>query len=255
MNDQSLEAVDVSMDFSGRTALVTGAAQGLGFAIAKMLCDAGARVVLVDLNPLVKKAAEDLSRAGAIAIGEVADVTSQEAVKALRARVNRQLGNIDILINNAGKYMPQAISDISGDDFDQLIAINLKSTFLVTQAFMTDLTSQSQGRIVNIASSDAYIAKVTNAHYAAAKAGVVSLTKTFAAELAPNVLVNGVSPGPIITETAKTQGWLEKAIAKNPLGRAAIPQDIGTVVMFLASKANCFMSGETVVVNGGHTMI
>jgi len=245
----------MSMDFSGRTALVTGAAQGLGFTIAEMLCNAGARVALVDLNPLVRKAAEELTRAGAVVIGEVADVTSQESVKALHARVNQQFGKIEILINNAGKYKPQAISDISSDDFDHLIAINLKSTFLVTQAFMGDLASLDNGRVVNIASSDAYIAKVTNAHYAAAKAGVVSLTKTFAAELAPNVLVNGVSPGPIITETAKTQGWLEKAIAKNPLGRAAIPQDIGTVVMFLASKSNRFMSGETVVVNGGHTMI
>ena len=141
----------MSMDFSGRTALVTGAAQGLGFTIAEMLCNAGARVALVDLNPLVRKAAEELTRAGAVVIGEVADVTSQESVKALHARVNQQFGKIEILINNAGKYKPQAISDISSDDFDHLIAINLKSTFLVTQAFLlvricTSSSGQKDGR-------------------------------------------------------------------------------------------------------------
>jgi len=154
-----------------------------------------------------------------------------------------------------GKYTPVAISDITEDEFDDLIAINLKTVFLVTQCFMKDLLEREFGRVVNIASSDAYIPKVTNAHYAAAKAGVVSLTKTFAAELAPHVLVNGVSPGPISTETAQSQGWLQNAIKKNPLGRAAEPSDIAEVVLFLASEKNRFINGETVIVNGGATMV
>ncbi|MFT5112848.1 MAG: 3-oxoacyl-[acyl-carrier protein] reductase [Parasphingorhabdus sp.] len=255
MNSNNEHTMDLSFDFSGRAVLITGAAQGLGFAMAEMFSDSGAKVVLVDIDPGVKQAAESLSRNGAEALGEIADVTDRDSIVAMQQRVAQQFGKIDTLINNTGKYLPQTISEISSDDFDQLIAINLKSTFLVTQVFMSDLKSHEDGRIVNIASSDAYVAKVTNAHYAAAKAGVVSLTKTFAAELAPNVLVNGVSPGPIMTETAKSQGWLVKAIERSPLGRAAAPQDIGTVVLFLASKANRFMSGETVVVNGGHTMV
>ncbi len=246
---------DLHLDFSGRFVLVTGAAQGLGFAIGEMFFHSGATVVLVDLNPGVEKAAANLDPTGVRAIAKIADVTSGKSVTALRDSVIGDIGQIDTLINNAGKYLPQKICDISSRDFDDLIAINLKGTFLVTQAFMETLAAGKQGRIVNIASNDAYVAKVTNAHYAAAKAGVVSLTKTFAAELAPNVLVNGVSPGPIKTDTAKTQGWLQQAIARNPLGRAAEPQDIGAVVLFLASLSNRFMSGETVVVNGGYSMI
>jgi 3-oxoacyl-[acyl-carrier protein] reductase len=243
------------MDFSGRTALVTGAAQGLGFALAEMLYESGASVVLVDRDPAVIAAAEKLSSDRGKALGHVADVTDAAAVSALRDWVKAELGAIDTLINNAGKYMPQKISEITEDDFDHIIAVNLKSTFLVTQAFMTDLSSHDSARVVNIASTDAHVPKVTNAHYAAAKAGVVSLTKTFAEELAPNVRVNGVNPGPIVTDTAKTQGWLQKAIAKSPLGRAAEPRDIGSVVLFLASRTNSYMNGETVMVNGGHTMI
>ncbi len=246
---------DVSVDFFGRTALVTGAAQGLGYTLAEMLYEVGASVVLVDLNPDVIASAGKLSSGKGKAIGRVTDVTNAESVSSLRDWVSSELGAIDTLINNAGKYMPQKISEISEEDFDHIIAVNLKSTFLVTQAFMSDLSSHDSARVVNIASTDAHVPKVTNAHYAAAKAGVVSLTKTFAEELAPNVRVNGVNPGPIITDTAKTQGWLEKAIAKSPLGRAADPRDIGSVVLFLASLTNNYMNGETVMVNGGHTMI
>lgn len=242
-------------NFTGRTVLVTGAAQGLGFAIAKMFSENGANVALIDLNPQVEQSAQKLNSGKGFALARIADVTNGDSVASMRDSVLDEVGRVDILINNAGKYLPQKIEDITEQDFDDLIAINLKSVFLITQAFMKSLASESDGRIVNIASNDAYVAKVTNAHYAAAKAGVVSLTKTFAEELAPNVLVNGVSPGPIATDTAKTQGWLMKAISRNPLARAAEPEDIGEVVLFLASQSNRFMSGETVVVNGGYSMI
>ena len=244
-----------SEDFSGRTALITGAARGLGREIGQMFHDRGARIILVDIDNRVEQTAADIDPESKTAIGKIADLTDDKSVALLREAVIQEIGDIDTLINNAGAYAPHAIRDISGSDFDERIAINLKTVFLTTQAFMDSLSSTQCGRVVNIASADAYRPKVTNAPYAAAKAGVISLTKSFAAELAPNVLVNGVSPGPIVTETAKTQGWLEQAIDKHPLGYAAVPKDIGRVVLFLASPSNKFMNGETVVVNGGTIMI
>ena len=244
-----------SEEFSGRTVLITGAAQGLGREIGQMFHDHGARIILVDIDKRVQQTAEDIDSGTTTAIGKIADLTDDTSVSSLRDAVVQEFGHIDTLINNAGTYAPHAIRDISGSDFDKRIAINLKTVFLTTQAFMDSLSSTQSGRVVNIASADAYRPKVTNAPYAAAKAGVISLTKSFAAELAPNVLVNGVSPGPIATDTAKTQGWLEKAINHHPLGYAAVPQDIGRVVLFLASPSNRFMNGETIVVNGGTIMI
>ncbi len=240
-------------EFEGRVALITGAATGLGYSIAQEFHARGAFTVMVDQSNEVKEKASVMGSSRVL--GLTADLTVRKEVEAARKEILRTCGTIDTVVNNVGKYTPVAISDITEDDFDDLIAINLKTVFLVTQCFMKDLLGQPFGRVVNIASSDAYIPKVTNAHYAAAKAGVVSLTKTFAAELAPHVLVNGVSPGPISTETAQSQGWLANAINRNPLGRAATPSDIAEVVLFLASEKNRFINGETVIVNGGATMV
>ncbi len=240
-------------EFEGRVVLVTGAATGLGSVIAQEFHARGAFTVMVDQSSEVEKKASSLSSSRVLGI--TADLTVRKEVEEMRKEILLTCGNVDTVVNNVGKYSPVAISDITEDEFDELIAINLKTVFLVTQCFMKDLLERKFGRVVNIASSDAYIPKVTNAHYAAAKAGVISLTKTFAAELAPYVLVNGVSPGPISTETAQSQGWLQKAIERNPLQRAADPCDIAEVVLFLASERNRFINGETVVVNGGATMV
>ena len=242
-----------SHEFEGRVVLVTGAATGLGSTIAQEFHARGALTAMVDQSNEVKEKASALGSSRVL--GLTADLTVRKEVEAVREEILLACGPIDTVVNNVGKYTPVAISDITEDEFDDLIAINLKTVFLVTQCFMKDLLEREFGRVVNIASSDAYIPKVTNAHYAAAKAGVVSLTKTFAAELAPHVLVNGVSPGPISTETAQSQGWLQNAIKKNPLGRAAEPSDIAEVVLFLASEKNRFINGETVIVNGGATMV
>ncbi len=198
-----------SEEFCGRTVLITGAAQGLGREIGQMFHDYGARVILVDIDNRVEQTAADIDPESKTAIGKIANLTDDDSVALLRDTVIQEFGDIDTLINNAGTYAPHAIRDVSGSDFDERIAVNLKTVFLTTQAFMDSLSSTQSGRVVNIASADAYRPKVTNAPYAAAKAGVISLTKSFAAELAPNVLENGTSPGPNVTETAKTQGWLE----------------------------------------------
>ena len=244
-------------DFSGDVAVITGAAQGLGFAVAGLLAKRGATVVVADVNASgAQAAARALQDAGCQAHAIDVDVTDEDAVNTFARTVRESVGGVGILVNNAGYYHAQPVPEIRSADFDRVLAINLKSVFLVTAAFMDDLCVARHARVVNIASNDAYVPKVRMAHYAAAKAGVVSLTKTFAEELAPHgVLVNGVSPGAIATETAKSQGWLPTRIASIPLRRAAEPSDIAEVVVFLASRANRFMTGETVVANGGYLML
>ena len=245
------------MDFAGNVVVVTGAARGLGACICRQFAARGATVGVADIDADgAERTAASLRADGARASAYAADLTVDAAVAALREAVLRELGTPTVLVNNAGAYPAQSLQEISGADFDRVLAINLKTVFLVTRAFMQDMAATGYGRIVNIASNDAYTPKPTMAHYAAAKAGVISLTKTFALELAPHgVLVNGVSPGPIATEVAKASDWLPKRILELPLKRAAEPEDIGEVVLFLASRANRFMCGETVVANGGKVML
>lgn len=244
-------------DFSGDIAVVTGGARGLGFAVAQSLAMRGAEVVLADIDETAaSRASARLRDDGLSAHAVRVDVTDAESVVAFSAQVRESVGRPGILVNNAGLYEAQMVREITAADFDRVLAINLKSVFLVTQALLDDLIVAEHARVVNVASNDAYVPKVRMAHYAAAKAGVISLTKTFAAELASEgVLVNGVSPGAIATETAKSQGWLADRIPMVPVGRAAEPEDIAEVIVFLASRANRFMTGETVIVNGGYHMV
>lgn len=243
--------------FENRIAVVTGAAQGLGLAIATLLGRRGAKVWLVDLDgPRVKDAAGTLADQGISAMSYVADITDEESLHGLRGEVLGNDGRIDVLINNAGMYPHEGIRDVTVESWDKVFDVNVKSMFLTTRTFMDPMIDAGYGRVVSIASNDAYTPKVTMPHYAAAKAGVISLIKTFAAELAPyQVLVNGVSPGAIATERAKGQDWLAKRIPQIPLKRAAGPEQIAEVVAFLASDKNQFMTGETVIANGGMLMV
>lgn len=246
----------MTAEFADQVAVVTGAARGLGLAIATLLAKRGASVVMVDRDATALQAAANVLRSSGFAIDDVAaDVTDEFALGALAADVKRNHGGPDVLVNNAGGWRYGGIREISNVDWDWTFAVNLKSAFLTSRAFIDMMIERRSGRIVNVASTDAYVAKPALVHYAAAKAGVVSLTRSLALELAPhNILVTGVSPGAIATETAKAQDWLQKRIASIPLGRAAEPDDIAEVVAFLASRRNRFIVGETVVVNGGMYM-
>jgi NAD(P)-dependent dehydrogenase (short-subunit alcohol dehydrogenase family) len=244
-------------DFSGDIAVVTGAARGLGQAVARLFASRGATVVVGDVDETGATAcAEALRGDGLLAHAVAVDVTDEASVAAFAQRVRDEVGRPGLLVNNVGYYAAQPVREIRAADFHRVMALNLTSVFLVTQALLDDLISAEHARVVNVASNDAYVPKVRMAHYAAAKAGVVSLTKTFAEELAGHdVLVNGVSPGAIATETAKSQGWLPTRIASIPLQRAAEPEDIAEVIAFLASRENRFMTGETVIANGGYLMV
>lgn len=243
-------------EFSGKVAVVTGAARGLGRAVAGLLAERGATVVLADIDAAVSAAAAAIMEKGASVSSQVLDVTVEDSWRDLRNQIESGPGHLDILVNNAGGWRYGSFLDLTDADWDWTFALNLKSVLLGCRVFAPTMIAQASGRIVNVASTDAYVPKPTLPHYAAAKAGVVSLTKSIAQELAPHgVLVNAVSPGAIATETAKSQGWLAERAKRIPLGHPAEPDDIAEAIAYLASPRNRFAVGETIVVNGGLAMI
>jgi 3-oxoacyl-[acyl-carrier protein] reductase len=238
----------------GQVAVVTGAAQGIGFAIARRLHADGAHVCLLDLD--LEAATKAAQRLGERADAFVADVTDEASLLAARDGVVGKHGRTDVLINNAGVYPHGTTREITAKEWDQVFAINTRGPFLAMRAFMDTMIDAQYGRMVSIVTIDAYVAKPNMPHYAASKAALLSIIKTYALELAPhNVLVNGVSPGAVATERAKSQDWLAKSIPNIPVQRAAEPEDIAEVVAFLSSPANRFITGETVIASGGAVMV
>jgi 3-oxoacyl-[acyl-carrier protein] reductase len=244
-------------DFDGQVALVTGAAQGLGRSIATLLASRGATVYLADLNgPGVEAIAADLRAQHLSATASCTDMADEPAVFALRDRIASETGRLDVLINNAGGWRYETIREVTAANWDWTFRVNLLSVFVASRACMDMMIARRYGRIVNIASTDAYRPKPTLPAYAAAKAAIVSLTRTFAEELAPHeVLVNAVSPGAMATETAKAQSWLAQRIPTIPVRRAAEPEDIAELIAFLASSRNRYVVGESVIANGGALMV
>jgi len=241
-------------EFQGAVGVVTGAAGGLGRVISRMLVERGATVYLVDLDRQgAERVAEELGSSGGKAYAAPIDIASEEELSELRSRiVSEQGGRLDFIINNAGGWRYGRAHEITMTDWDWTFRTNVTGTFLVSRMLMGLMVERGYGRIVNVASADANRGKPTLPHYAAAKAAVVSLTKSLALELASaQVLVNAVSPGAIATEKTVKQDWFAERVAATPLGRAAKPEDIAEVILFLASERNRYMVGETVMVNGG----
>ncbi len=243
-------------EFAGQVAVVTGAAQGLGFVIARLLFERGAAVCLLDIDEArLGQAAAQLGDPARV-LPLVTDVVAEPAILAARDAIVARFGRVDVLVNNTGTYPPGNVRDLTVADWDHVFDVNAKSMFLTTRSFMGTMAARRSGRIVCIVTTDATKAKPTTPHYAAAKAAVANLIKTFAVELGPDqVLVNGVSPGAIATERAKREPWLKERIKEIPLGRPAEPEDIAEVVLFLASPRNRFVTGETVIASGGATMV
>jgi NAD(P)-dependent dehydrogenase (short-subunit alcohol dehydrogenase family) len=232
--------------FDGCVALVTGACGGIGTAVAVMLGGRGAKVMLTDLD------SGPLNRVRTAVPGDCAaldaDLTDRAVCRAVVDRTVEALGRLDILVNVAGDYTAAPIEEMSETAWQQMFDVNLKSTFEMMVAAIGPMRRQGRGWIVNVASVDAYTPMPGLAHYAAAKAGVVSLTRTFALAYAPDgVLVNAVAPGPVATERALGEAWLEPYREQSPLGRVAEPEDIAEVIAFLASDANRCVTGETVI--------
>ncbi|MFI5011808.1 MAG: SDR family NAD(P)-dependent oxidoreductase [Hyphomicrobiales bacterium] len=247
----------MSDEFADQVAVVTGAGRGLGKAVARLLGSRGANVILVDMDKAAtESAAQELREQGHAVRTACIDAGNEEELAELRGRIEQEGGRLDILVNNAGGWRYGRAREISLSDWDWTFRTNVTVPFLTTRALMDLMVPKRYGRIVNVASTDAYRAKPKLPHYAAAKAAVVSLTKSLAEELAPHqILVNAVSPGPIATETAKQQDWLQERVKSIPLGRVAEPDDIAEIILFLASGRNRYIVGETIIANGGMLMV
>jgi 2-hydroxycyclohexanecarboxyl-CoA dehydrogenase len=243
-----------------RVAVVTGAASGMGRAIARHLAARGHRVGLVDLQgEAADRAAKDLRDAGGSAVGVQADVTDRAAVDAALDDVRRQLGPVAIMVTSAGLDSFEAFADISVESWERLVAVNLTGTFHCLQAALPDMLAARWGRMVTISSSSAQSGSPRLAHYVAAKAGVIGLTKALALELAPHgITVNAIPPGMIDTpmlRRAESDGdvaKLEKLVSRMiPVGRIGTPEDIAATCGFLCSDEAGFITGQVVGVNGG----
>jgi 3-oxoacyl-[acyl-carrier protein] reductase len=237
-------------------AIVTGAAAGgIGFACARAFAERGMTVVLNDINQKrLDEAVALLKRAGHKATGHVADLTKRKGCEALVAAA-AAAGQVEALAHAAGDYTAAAITDLDDAAWDRMLDVNLRSTLHVNRAAAELMAKSGGGRIVNFASIDAYRAMPKLSHYSAAKAGVVSLTRSFAEHYGPSgVLINAIAPGPVASDRAKASDWLEKYKAIAPLRRYAEPEDIAEVAWFLASPQNRCITGETVIASCGAFM-
>jgi 3-oxoacyl-[acyl-carrier protein] reductase len=250
------------LDLAGSTALVTGASSGIGAATAVTLADLGASVALAyHRNQKGAEATRDaIVAAGGRAIAVAADVRSGDDIRALVGRVRTELGPIDILVNNAGSLVVRrGIREITAEQLDEILAVNLKSAVLASQAVAESMIERRRGAIVNVVSIAGHTGGGPGSGaYAAAKAALTSYTKALAKELAPHgVRVNAVSPGVIDTpfhEVFSTPEMMRAFVSAIPLGRVGTAAECATVIAFLASRAAGYIVGETIEINGGQLM-
>ena len=237
----------------GQAALVTGGSRGIGAAIAVALAKAGCNVA-VNFRSRVAEADQvctAIRGIGRKALALQADVSSSEQVKKMAVRVEQELGTVQVLINNAAMIRPQKIEDISDADWDEMININLKSAFLVTQAFLPGMRKQRWGRIVNISSAAAQVGGVVGPHYAASKAGMLGLAHGYASALVKEgITVNSVCPALIDTEMVRSNPRAKPDLI--PVGRFGTADEVASVVLMMVE--NAYMTGQTVNVNGGWYM-
>jgi len=245
------------MRLNGKVAAVTGAGQGIGRAVVLALAREGAAVLVSDVDlQMAQETAREIESQGGRAVSLKVDVTERQDAEELTATAVREFGCLDILVNNAGVYPSAPIIEIKEAEWDLVMAINLKGAFLCSQAAVRQMMVQRDGVIVNVSSVDAKTRTRGNAHYAAAKAGVISFTRTLACEAAPyGIRVNAVAPGWIGTETLlkKSDRW-QQAVEEIPVGRLGTPEDVAEAVLFLTSSAAGYITGEVLDVNGGMVM-
>lgn len=245
----------------GKVAIVTGGSRGIGFEMARALSEAGANIIIVNRKETGGNiAVEKLREKGADCLAIAADVSNQEDVVRVARQALECYRKIDILINCAGITLRKPTLEIQENEWDQIIDINLKGTFLCCQEVGKIMIKAKKGKIINVSSVAAFTAIESRIPYGASKAGVSQLTKGFALEWAPfNVNVNAIAPGPIITAfTAKLlspgTSFYEKYIKKIPQGRFGSPNDLDGIVTFLASSASDYITGQTIFVDGGWTI-
>ncbi len=247
-------------DLTGRAAVVTGAAQGIGRAVAASLATAGAGVVLVDLDEQgVAESAESIRSSGGIAVPMVADVADEAAMVEVGQRVERDVAPLGVWVNNAGVIRPSMLHKMEADDFDLVLRVHARGTFLgMREAARHMRAAGNGGSIINVTSSAGLDGTVGQINYAAAKGAIIAMTKSAARELGRvGVRVNAVSPAAAtsMTETIRNDPrFSERYLERIPLGRWAEPAEISPVFAFLASDESSYMTGQVLCVDGGTYM-
>jgi 3-oxoacyl-[acyl-carrier protein] reductase len=244
--------------FDGKVAVVTGAARGIGQAIARRLAQEGADVAICDLQAeWLAETAGIVEGLGRKALPLAVDVGDSAAVNACINEVVKVFGKVDIMVNNAGITKDTLLVRMSDDDWDAVLRVNLKGTFLFTRAVARPMMKQRSGAIINIASISGLIGTAGQANYASSKAGVIALTKSTANELAARgVRANAIAPGFISSKMtdALSEDVRNQYLARIPLGRFGSVEDIASAVVFLASEQSSYLTGQTLNVNGGMVM-
>ncbi len=249
-----MKALEVRL--ADHIALVTGAANGIGRAVAQRFIDEGARVVVADLD--LARATAVAAELGTRALAVALDVADAAQVDAAFSCAEQHFGTVSLLVNNAGHVHQSPFEQIAIDDFDRMIAVHLRGTFLCARRAIDSMLSARRGVIINMASQLGQIGGIDLVHYSAAKAGIIGLTKALAREVAARgVRVNAVAPGPINTELVRALSaqWRARKAAELPLGRFGDPQDVAATVAFLASDEASIFVGQTISPNSGDTML
>ena len=244
----------------GRVAVVTGGGGGLAEGICARLTQAGAAVACVDVTgEKARRVAGPLASSGARAIAVGADVSDRDSVEAMAEEVVGQLGGVDILVNNAAVYPRRAWTEIEEEEWDRVMAVNLKGYFLCARAVYPHMKERGGGSIVNVASITFFIGWTLLLDYVASKGGIVGFTRTLAREVGPDgIKVNAIAPGAFPTDAEKIhpdqEGYNRWVLEQQSIKRRGTPDDVGNLVTFLASDAASFISGQTIGIDGGWMM-
>ncbi len=244
----------------GRFAVVTGAASGIGAGIANAFAQEGADIAVVDIE-FEERAAPVLAVIrghGRRAVFVRADVSDEVSVRSMAEEVMANFGRVDILVNNAGIFTQDLLENMDVSDWDTVIGVNLRGTFLCTRMLLGQMLERGSGRIINIASQIGQIGGREVAHYAASKAAIIGLTKSLAREVAGRgVLVNAIAPGPILTPLmeSETQEWRDAKLAELPIGRFGAVEEVTPTAVMLASDDGSYYVGQTLGPNGGDVML
>jgi len=248
------------MELKGKVAIITGARRGMGRSHALVLARAGAKVVVSDVSlEECQKVVDEIKKDGGEALSVECDVTKKEEVDDMVKAAIDKWGKVDILVNNAGICQFKPFLELTEEEWDRTLNINLKGYFLCAQAAAKEMVKQKSGVIINIASvamGQVGVGFPTLAHYCASKGGIVGMTETLALELAPyNIRVNAVAPGaidtPMIASAKQDPKTMEATLSRIPLRRVGKPEEVSNLVLFLASEQSSYMTGSTVVIDGG----
>ena len=249
-------AFDQAFSLSGKVAVVTGAAAGIGLAVAELFASKGASLVLADISPAVNDLAESLPGKH---LPLVVDLTKSADIQSITDKAVAEFGHIDILVNNAGVVFLDEAENLSEKEWDMTMAVNLKAPFLLAQSIGREMIKKKSGRIVNLASQAGVVALDRHVAYCSSKAAIIGMTKVLAMEWAEfGVTVNAVSPTVVETALGKKAWAGEVGVAmkkKIPAGRFAQPEEVASLILYLISDVAGMITGENVVIDGGYTII